>query len=276
MSNPNKRVGILGLGIIGSRVAANVKAAGHEVSVWNRTAQPGAEISPAVVAEKSEILQIFVRDDEALAQVLEVLLPTLGAHHIVLNHATVSPAATALAASQVVQTGAKFLDCPFTGSKMAAENAKLVYYVGGDSAVLEDVRVVLEAGSAKIMHVGETGHATILKLATNLISAVTVKGVEEALRLTTALGVDAKHLLAAEEANGNFSPLIGMKLSAMLNGEFEPHFSLKNMLKDADYALALASGKNLSAPALASVAEAMRSAQKAGLGEQDFCVIGKR
>jgi 3-hydroxyisobutyrate dehydrogenase len=276
MSSTPQKVGIIGLGIIGSRVAANLLKAGHEVYGWNRTPQSEMEVTPASVAQKARVVQIFVRDDEALAQVLDAMKSELTSEHVVLNHSTVSPQATKRAAEEVQSMGAAFLDAPFTGSKMAAQNGKLVYYVGGDLAVLERVRTVLEASSSKIMHVGEVGHATILKITTNMITAITVKGVEEALRVTTAHGVAAAHLLATEEANANFSPLIGMKLPAMIQGEFDAHFSLKNMLKDADYALALAYAKGVATPALEAMAEAMREAQAAGLGESDFSIIGRQ
>jgi 3-hydroxyisobutyrate dehydrogenase-like beta-hydroxyacid dehydrogenase len=271
------QIGILGLGIIGSRVAENVAKAGFAVVSWNRTPKglPHSVGSALEVAQAAEVIQIFVRDDEALLSVMKDITPALTAAHVVLNHATVSPEATHQAAAIAQAAGAAFLDCPFTGSKIAAQNGKLSYYVGGDAAVLERVRPVLEASSAKILHVGELGHATILKIVTNLVTAVTVKGVAEALGITKAHGIAPEQLLATLEINANFIPLIGMKLPAMMSGDYEPHFSLKNMLKDADYALNLAGEKSVEAPALSAMAEAMRSAVEAGHAEEDFSVIGQ-
>jgi 3-hydroxyisobutyrate dehydrogenase-like beta-hydroxyacid dehydrogenase len=270
-------IGVIGLGIIGSRIASNLANKGHTVYVWSRSprAVPNFLASARTVAEQAKVVQIFVRDDAALDEVITDMLPALTGEHVLINHSTVSPAATMQAAQKIAAAGAGFLDCPFTGSKMAAQNAMLVYYVGGDVALLERVRPILEASSARILHVGEMGHATILKIATNLITAVTVKGVQEALSLTQAYGIDPAHLLAAEEPNANFSPLVGMKLPAMMRKDYDAHFSLKNMLKDADYALALAKEKSVQAPALQVMADAMRTAQDAGQGEQDFCVIAE-
>jgi len=272
--NPNA-IGIIGLGIIGSRIAANLTKSGRHVFVWSRSARPVPNFlaSPREVAAAAGIIEIFVRDDAALLEAVDEMLPVLTEEHVVINHATVSPAATSEAAKRVAQTGAAFLDSPFTGSKLAAQNAKLVYYVGGDAAVLERVRPVLEASSAKILHVGEIGHATILKIATNLLTAVTVKGITEALALTTAHGVDPQQLLATLEPNANFSPLVAFKLPAMIQGDFEPHFSLQNMLKDADFALSLAAEKGVPVPALAVMADSMRAAMKAGHAEKDFSII---
>ena len=278
MSNSaSQHIGVIGLGIIGSRVAENLGKAGYEVFVWSRSprAVPNFLANPREVAEAAHTLQIFVRDDAALLTAIEDMLPALTPAHLILNHATVSPAATLEAAERVSKTGAAFLDAPFTGSKMAAQNGKLVYYVGGDAGLMPLAEPVLKASSAKIMHLGKIGDATVLKIATNLITAVTVKGVQEAVALTQAQGVDPRKLLEAEEPNANFSPLIGMKLPAMIDQNFEAHFSLQNMLKDADFALALAEQKALKLGALQAMADAMRTAKEAGKGDSDFSVIGE-
>lgn len=273
-----RTVGVIGLGIIGSRIAEHVAAAGYELSVWSHSPRQRADFcaGPRAVAERAQFIQIFVRDDAALLAAVADMLPALHAGQVVMNHATVSPAATAQAAALVQGAGAGFLDAPFTGSKMAAQNGKLVYYVGGDAEVLALARPVLEVSSSKILHVGAVGTGTVLKIATNAITAVTVKGLAEAYALTEAAGVSGESLLAALEPNANFSPLIGMKLPAMIRGEFEAHFSTQNMLKDADYALAMAEAAGLPVPALSCTAEALRAAALQGHAASDFCVIGGR
>ncbi len=270
-------IGLLGLGIIGSRVADNLRQAGYPVAIWSRTARavPGALPSPQAVAEQAEILQIFVRDDEALIEALRTARPALTASHLVLNHATVSKAATLEAAALCAEAGANFLDTPFTGSKLAAQNGKLVYYVGGDPALIERARPVLEASSAKILPLGGIGEAMVLKIVTNLLSSVTVQALAEAAAITRSQGIPLERLLAALEANANYSPLVGMKLPAMIRGDFEPHFSLRNMLKDADFARTLAAEQGLQTPAIDCTAAAMRAAVEAGQGDLDFSVIGR-
>lgn len=271
-----KNIGVIGLGIIGSRVAANVAKAGHDVFVWSRSphAVPNFLSSPREVAESVAIVQIFVRDDAALIAAMNDMKPALSPRHIVMNHATVSPDATLQASKIASEQGAGFLDAPFTGSKMAAQNGKIVYYIGGDEALLDQVRDVLMASGTQVMHVGKVGDATVLKIATNLITAVTVKGVQEALAITNAQGIEPQKLLESLQPNANFSPLIGMKLPAMIHQDFEPHFSLRNMLKDADFARALAAKANVSVPATDAMASAMRAQLDAGNGDKDFSVIG--
>lgn len=276
MSKSN--VGVLGLGIIGSRVAENLRKAGHDVFVWSRTARavPNFLASPREVAQAAGIIQIFVRDSAALLEAVRDMEPALMAGHLVMNHATVSKKATLQAARLVEATGAAFLDAPFTGSKMAAQNGKLCYYLGGPDLLVERAKPVLEASAAKLLPLGAVGDAMVLKIVTNLVSAVIVEALAEAAAITQAHGVHLEHLLAALEGNANYSTLIGMKLPAIMKGDFEPHFSLRNMLKDAGFARELAAEFQIQSPALDVTAEAMRRGVESGQGDLDFSVIGRQ
>ena len=278
MPRMKPNVGVLGLGIIGSRVADNLRKAGHEVFVWSRSARPVPNFlaSPREVAEASGIIQIFVRDSTALLEALNDMLPALKAGHLIMNHATVSKKATLEAAKLVEGTGAAFLDAPFTGSKMAAQNGKLCYYIGGNDLMLERAKPILEASSAKILPLGGVGDAMVLKIVTNLVSAVIVEAVAEAAAITKANGIPLERLHEALESNANYSTLIGMKLPAIIKSDFEAHFSLRNMLKDADFARELATEAKLNVPAIDCTAAAMRAGVDAGKGDLDFSVIGDR
>ncbi len=271
-----KNIGVLGLGIIGSRAADNLRKAGHDVFVWSRSARPVPNFlaSPREVAQTANVVQIFVRDGEALLEAVSDMQPVLERHHVIVNNATVSKEATLEAASICEKAGAGFLDCPFTGSKNAAADGKLVYYVGGEEFLLDRVRSVLAATSAEILHVGAVGEATVLKIATNLVSAVTAEVLAEAASLVQADGVEPEKLLAALKLNANYSMLAGMKLPAMIAGEFEPHFSLRNMLKDVDFGRAMAERLKVDVPTIDATATIMRKGVDAGKGDQDFSVIG--
>jgi 3-hydroxyisobutyrate dehydrogenase len=277
MSTNLPHIGLLGLGIIGSRVAENLRQAGHQVFVWSRSQRdlPNFKSTAREVAESARIIQIFVRDDAALLAALRDMQPALTCDHTVLNHATVSKSATLAAAAICAESGAAFLDAPFTGSKMAAQNGKLVYYIGGSTSALERVRPILEVSSQKILPLGEIGDAMVLKIVTNLVTAITVKALAEAAAITHSQGIPLELLKSALEANANHSTLIGMKLPAIISGDFEAHFSLNNMLKDADFARALASEADIKTPALDCTAEAMRAGVASGAGDLDFSVIGK-
>lgn len=275
MAEKNIAVGVLGLGIIGSRVAQNLRDKGWKTFVWNRTPQEHPDVldSPGAVAGQAQVLQIFVRDGDALLSVVDAIAAQLGEGHVVLNHATVSPAATNEAALRVSKTGAAFLDCPFTGSRDAAEQGKLNYYVGGERAVVERIRAVLDASAQTVTLLGDIGHATVLKIATNMISATTVAILSEALAVCEKGGVDPQKMEQALAVNGCASGLSAMKLPTMLTGDYLPHFSLKNMLKDANFGLALADQSGMKLPVLSSAATAMIEQMEAGRGEDDYSVV---
>jgi len=278
MAEEKQNIGILGLGIIGGGIAKALRADGWPVYVWNRTpkAEPNALGSPADVAGAAKVLQVFVRDGEALLDVCAAMAPALTSDHVVLAHATVSPTEVSEAAKVVGETGARFLDCPFTGSKDAAAAGKLNYYVGGDESVLEEVRLEVEASANSITHLGEVGAATVLKIATNMISATTVAILSESLAVAEKAGVDLGKMESALAVNACTSGLVNMKLPTMLEGDYGAHFSLKNMLKDAQFGLEIASGSGIDLPVLSSAAAVMLEQMRAGRAEEDYSVVYER
>lgn len=275
-SSSLKRAGVIGLGIIGSRVADNLRARGFGVSVWSRRKRPEAPgwVDTALdLVRNSDVIQIFVTDGEALLDVVGDMLPGLGAGRTVINCATVGLSETREAAERVAATGAGFLDAPFTGSRDAAAAGQLVYYAAGDPALLEHVRPVLEASGREILYTGETGTATVLKIATNMISASTVQVLAEALGVVASQGIPGDRFLAAMELNASCSALIRMKLPGMISGDFTPHFSLKNMFKDSRYAMELAGEAGIELPVLTAASDCMAGLVAAGRGDDDYSVL---
>ena len=270
-------VGVIGLGIIGSRVAAALRRRGYPVTVWNRSPRPEPNFLPSAreVAESADIIQLFVRDGVALLEVIRAMAPSLGESHLVMNHATVGPAQTFEAAGLLAERGSAFLDAPFTGSRDAAAEAQLVYYVGGEDSVLERARPVLEASSKVILPMGPVGAATYVKVATNMISAAEVEVLAEALALLDRGGVPLPRLREALEYNVANSGAISAKLPLMLSGEFDPRFSVKNMLKDLQIALHAVEGKGIDLPATSATAGALMGAVQAGWGEDDFSSLAR-
>ena len=272
------RAGVLGLGLIGSRVAARLQAAGFPLAVWNRTPRPFQGLpapapDPAAVAHAAEILQIFVADDEALRETVRALLPALGPDHIVISHATVAPETVRELAAEVSATGASFLDAPFTGSRDAAAQGQITYYAGGDEAVLERVRPILAASAKAILPMGAIGQASAVKLATNIMAAAAAVSLAEAIHLLRANDVDPHVLVAALENNAARSGVVDLKLPCMLGDDYAPRFSARNMRKDLRLAEAA------SDPQHRTLTEAMRQlyeqACDAGLGEEDFATVVK-
>lgn len=270
-------VGIIGLGIIGSRVAAVLRRAGFPVTVWSRSPRPEPNFLPSAreVAESADILQLFVRDGEALLEVIRTISPVLGETHLVINHSTVGPAETLEASRLVSEKGASFLDAPFTGSRDAADQGELVYYIGGDEAVIVRATPVLQISSKAILPMGPVGAATYVKLAANMITAAEIEVLAEALALLDRGGVPLIRLEEALTHNLANSGTISLKLPLMLAGEFSARFSVKNMLKDLQVVLRSVEGKGIDLPATAATAGALMGAVQAGWGEDDFASLAR-
>jgi 3-hydroxyisobutyrate dehydrogenase-like beta-hydroxyacid dehydrogenase len=267
-----KNVGVIGLGIIGRRVADNLRERGFHVFVWNRTprAVPNFVGSAAEVAEICDFIQIFVSDDEALLQTVQRIARNLGSNHIVMAHCTVSPDTMRAAAEIVEKRGARFLDAPFTGSKTGAENGQLVYYVGGDEEALDQARPVLAATSKEIIAVGKVGDATVIKIATNMVTAASVQAAAEALALIVKSGLPVEKFADAMRNNGSNSPTLDMKLPMMIEGNFEPHFSVKHMLKDVVIALRLARALGLEFGATDASRQGLVGEMRQARGDDDY------
>jgi len=271
-SRTRKNIGVLGLGIIGQRVVNNLRERGFHVFVWNRTPRPVPNFvgSPAEVAELCDYIQIFVSDDDALLQMVQRMTPNLTAHHVVMAHCTVSPDTMRAAAEIVERRGGQLLDCPFTGSKNAAEKGELVYYVGGDEAALRQVRPILEASSKEIIEIGKVGDATTIKVATNMITAASVQAAAEALALVSRSGLAPEKFAAAMRNNGSNSATLEMKLPMMMEGNFEPHFSVKHMLKDVVIATRLARAFGIEFGATDASRHGLTEEMRQGRGDADY------
>src|SRR4051812_20393291 len=270
-----KNVGVLGLGIIGQRVVSNLRERGFHVFVWNRTPRPVPNFvgSPAEVAELCDFVQLFVSDDDALLQMMQRMTPNLTAHHVVMAHCTVSPDTMRAAAEMAERRGAQLLDCPFTGSKNAAEKGELVYYVGGDETALQRVRPILEASSKEIIEIGKVGDATTVKVATNMITAASVQAAAEALALISKSGLSAEKFVAAMKNNGSNSATLDMKLPMMMEGNFEPHFSVKHMLKDVVIATRLARNFGIEFGATDASRHGLTEEMRQGRGDDDYASL---
>lgn len=275
--NKNQRIGIIGLGIIGSRVAENLRKHGHDVYVWNRSPKPVPNFlgSAEEVARACTILQFFVSDDAALLETVQSVAPALTPKHILLFHPTVSPDTIKRAAGIVESVGARFLDAPFTGSKNAAAKGLLVYYVGGDPALLASVEPLLLDSGKAVIPVGEPGQAAVMKLAANLLVAGSLQVLGEALAITKAAGLDPEKVRTALAANAVYSGLFEMKLPGILANDFSPHFSVQHMLKDLRHAAAIAEPNHLQTPAAHAARTSLERASEAGHAQEDFSILVK-
>ena len=274
-----KNIGVIGLGIIGRGVAGNLRRKGFPVYVWNRSPRsvPNFVGSPGELAEICNYIQIFVSDDDALLQTAQQLSPKLTPHHLVLAHSTVAPDSMRAAAEIVERRKARFVEAPFTGSKTAAEKGELVYYVCGNDAAVREARPILEASSKEIIEIGPIiGQASAIKIATNMITAASVQAAAEALALVQALGLPLEKFLEAMRSNASNSATLAMKLPKILSRDFEPHFSVKHMLKDMQIANQIGLSNYLDLGVTAAARDQLLEQMHWGHGDDDYSVIARK
>jgi 3-hydroxyisobutyrate dehydrogenase-like beta-hydroxyacid dehydrogenase len=220
-----------------------------------------------------DYIQIFVSDDDALLDVIRQMAPALAPRHIIIAHPTVAPYTMRSAADLVERRGARFVEAPFTGSKAGAENGELVFYVAGDEVALKEARPILEASSKEIIEIGEIGQATVVKLATNIVTATSVQALAEGLAIINAAGIPSEKFVAALQNNASYSKTLSMKLPKMIEGNFEPHFALKHMLKDMKIASQLGLSHHLELATTTAARDRLLEQEQRGYTEQDFSVI---
>jgi 3-hydroxyisobutyrate dehydrogenase-like beta-hydroxyacid dehydrogenase len=272
------RVAFLGLGIMGRAMAANLVKAGHEVTVWNRT--PGKAVegahsaaSPAEAARGVAVVWLCVSDTSAVEAVLfgpQGVQEALTEGMTVVDSSTISPSATRQFAERVRALGAQYVDAPVTGSKAGAENATLIFIVGGDEAAIEPLKPLLAAMGKQFFRMGETGKGQAAKLVMNLQIALIYEGFAEALTLATKLGVPAETLLPLVQASMVRSGVVEYKASFVMKRDFSPNFPLRLMHKDLRLALEAAKEARVKLPGLETVEEIYDMATEDGHQDLDY------
>src|SRR5215467_2931205 len=268
-------IGVVGLGIIGGGIAGHLRRKGSSVFVWNRSPRPVPNFvgSPGELAGLCNYIQIFVSDDDALLQSVEQLSEKLTPRHVIFAHSTVSPDSMRAAADIVERRGARFVEACFTGSKGAAEKGELVYYVGGTDEALREGRLILEASSKEIVHIGPVGQASAIKVASNMITAATIQASAEALALVQAQGLPLEKFVEAMRVNASYSGTLAMKLPKMLARDFAPHFSVKHMLKDMQIAGQIALSHYLDLRVTTAARDQLFEQTQWGHGDDDYSSV---
>lgn len=275
------RVAFLGLGIMGWPQAANLRAAGHELTVWTRDAAKAerfadehgarAAAGPKEAAAEAEVVITMLPDSPEVEAVLDEAQPPEGS--LVVDMSTIRPTASRALAGHVGERGVAFLDAPVTGSRPKAEDATLTIMVGGEAADLERARPLLEAMGELLVHAGPSGHGSMVKLVNNTLAAVNAAALAEGTTLARAAGVDLDALGEVVGSGSGASAMLELKAGPMREGDFEPLFKLDHMLKDVRHCLAEARDLGLDLT-VAGAAEALyAAADTEGLGDQDFAAV---
>ncbi|HXO05108.1 MAG TPA: NAD(P)-dependent oxidoreductase [Candidatus Sulfotelmatobacter sp.] len=284
-------VGFIGLGLMGTPIAGNLLKAGFPVVIWNRTREKAEEFArklakfdvkvganPRETAEKADILITIVSDPPALEAVLWGQNGAMGGLRrdtTYIDSSTVSPALARKIAEACTERGVGFLDAPVTGGTWGAEKGELVFMVGGGKTVLERVKPALEAMGKHIFLLGPNGAGQTVKLAMNLILALQVDALAEALALVASAGVPGERLIEVLQSSMARAAVLDVKAPLMLKNEFPPSFPLRLMHKDMALALDLAKQHAISLPAAAAAYSTYDAVKKSSTDDPDYAAVAR-
>ncbi len=281
-----ERIGFLGLGIMGSRMAARVRRAGFPLTVWTHT--PGkaarwaaehdaaAVDTPAEVARASDLVVSMVVDGEQVASVLlgtggvaETALPGV----LCVDMSTIAPADTRRIGAALAERGVRLLDAPVTGSSPRAEAGTLTIMAGGEPEDFARARPLLETMGRVIVHVGELGQGEMLKLVNNALGAANAAALAEALLLARATGLDLDAFAQVVSAGSGASAQLELKAGAMRAHDYTPLFKTAHMLKDVRLCLEEAQAAGMPFPAAAHARDLLAATVGRGHGADDYAAL---
>lgn len=278
-------VGYVGLGVMGSSIVRRLLAAGHDVTVWNRTREKAGPLleagarwasSPREAAERSDVVFTMVTNTAAVRAVTEGpdgIIAGLVPGKVYVDMSTASPANTRDLAARVAEAGAQMLDAPVSGTSITVDQGKASIMVGGDEDTFERVKPILDAIGPKVFHLGPSGSAVTIKIAINLSLAVQMLAFSEGVLLAEKSGIPRERVVEVMLASVIASPMVAYRGPLVLGHPDEVWFDCHMMQKDMNLALELGRELEVPLPTTAVTNELLTAANGMGVGEKDFAVL---
>jgi 3-hydroxyisobutyrate dehydrogenase len=292
MNHPSKKIAMIGTGIMGSGLAANLLKAGHGVHLYMRNPSkihhlakeeleilkgPRATLYDNVrdAAKGVDLVVLCLTEDEIVKKAFftEGVLES-GADHII-DTGTTSPALTLQMLFAAKEKGIHFLDAPMTGSKLAARSGQILFMVGGEKEQIDDLAYFFEPCGQKYIHCGIVSNGQRAKIALNMIQAGLFQVYLEGFQLAKKDKIPSSVFMEIVNQSAASSPLLNFKLGNVLRENYEAHFALKNMNKDIHHAMQRADELNVSLPLCSELESIYAEGMKLGFGEEDFASLAK-
>ena len=279
------KIGFIGLGIMGSRMAANLQKQGHSLVLFNRTRDKAEFLlgpcgkfadSPAELAGQVDVLFTMLAHPDAVKQTalgLDGFLNFLRPNALWADCSSVNPSFSKKMAAIAARREIHFVDAPVTGSAPVAEEAKLTFWVGADPADLERIRPLLLSMGNRIVHTGGNGTGTSMKMVINLLLGNAMAAFAEAMALGEGLGLSSKLLFDSLLGTPAVAPFLAAKRDKINNRDYEPEFPLRWMQKDLHLAAVSAFEAGVAMPLTNVAKEMYRLAMRNGHATEDFSAI---
>ena len=281
------KIGFIGLGIMGSRMAANLQKHGCSLVVFNRTRAKAEPLlgpcgtfadSPATLAKQVDVLFTMLPHPDAVEQVAlgdSGFLDHLPPNAVWIDCSSVNPSFSKKMAAEAARRGVHFVDAPVTGSAVPAAEAKLVFWVGAESADLEAIRSLLLCMGNKIVHVGGHGMGTAMKVVVNLLLGNAMAAFAEGMALGEGLGISRNVLFDSLLGSPAVAPFLASKREKIESGNYQAEFPLRWQQKDLHLASVSAFESGVAMPVTNAAKELYRLAMMEGHALEDFSAIYK-
>jgi 2-hydroxy-3-oxopropionate reductase len=280
-----ERVGFIGLGIMGWPMARNLMEAGYELTVHNRSPEKAEELgeagatvaaTPGEAAENSDVIITMLPDSPQVREVVageDGVLEGISQGSLLIDMSTISPVVTEELAKAVKQKGASMLDAPVSGGDVGAIEGTLSIMVGAEEADFERARPLFEAMGKTVTHVGPVGAGQVTKAANQIVVALTIEAVSEALVLGSRGGVSPEKILEVLSGGLAANKVMEVKREKFLSHTFEPGF--RSELHHKDLGIALAAGREYGVvlPVTAVVDQMLLSMRRKGWGGEDHSAL---
>ncbi|MCF6328365.1 MAG: NAD(P)-dependent oxidoreductase [Henriciella sp.] len=268
------RVAFLGLGVMGYPMAGHLARAGHDVTVWNRTAMkaeqwaaanPGtAAVTPGSAVSGADFVFLCLGDDPDVAAVYDALESDIGADMVIIDHTTASAGLARSLYARAEKRGAAFLDAPISGGQAGAENGTLTIMCGGDESVFAQAEPIMQAYGRSMTLIGASGAGQLAKSVNQICIAGIVQGLAEGLHFAQAAGLDVEKVIAAISGGAAQSWQMVNRWQTMRDGDYEHGFAVDWMRKDLRIALGAARENGASLPLTATVDQYFADVQAMG------------
>jgi 3-hydroxyisobutyrate dehydrogenase-like beta-hydroxyacid dehydrogenase len=281
------RIGFIGLGTMGEPIANNLRRAGHELAVWNRTPARADHIvskggklarSPRECAAGKDLVFTCLSDEKALEAVLdgpEGAFAGLKEGDVLVDLSTTGTRSVRSVAERAGRRGARLVACPILGSKAAAEQAQIVLVAGGPASARERARPALRAVSVRLFELEDPVQAALMKLCVNAIGGAMIAGFGEALALGTAGGLETWRIVEVLQASSFHSPLYLMKGELVEKKDFSPRFKIALAEKDQRLAQEAAADLGAKVPVNEAVRRIFGQAAESGRAEKDVAAVAE-
>jgi 3-hydroxyisobutyrate dehydrogenase-like beta-hydroxyacid dehydrogenase len=281
-----KRIGFIGLGIMGSGMVKNLVKRGWSVTVWNRSPERARELgvgvdvaaSPKDLAERTDVVVCCVSDPAAVERVVfaeDGVLAGARAGFRYIECSTVSPELVRRVAASLSERGAASLEAPVTGSRSAADQGTLLFMTGGPEAIHRELEPLLLAMGSRAIHCGESGQGALMKLVGNTLISFMLEGLCEGMVIARKGGLPPERVLEVIMASGFASPYFAFKGKAVVEHDFLTHFAIDLLVKDQSLMLAEAHAQKTPLPGLAAIREVFQAARAQGYGGEDIAAVVK-